>query len=288
MKIYKIKLDEILPTQLYISKSKYNHNLKNLAENNFKNYKPLPVKKIGKDIFYTDGHTRAFILWQQGKAEINVFDDPDELDWIMYLLNLKWCRDRNIISIGDLDRRIVGEQEYQKNWIDRCLEYQKKVGQDPLADLVIEQEQDRKIKAQLCEEILRSLPEWFGIEKAILHYIEEVKSLPFFMVNLYGKTIGFCALKVNYCNNADLYVLGIFKEFQGKGVGKRLIQSINGYCKQLNIPYMSVKTLSEKHPDKNYEKTRKFYEKCGFKPLEEFTDLWGDHNPCLYMIREVK
>ncbi|MGC9367330.1 MAG: GNAT family N-acetyltransferase [bacterium] len=262
--------------------------MKILEKSNFKKYQPLPIKKIGEEIFFTDGHTRAFILWQQEITEINVYDDPDRLDWIMYLLNIKWCRDSNIISIGDLNDRIIEEREYQRGWLDLCSSYQQKISQDPLADLVVEMEKSSKIKAQICEQILRSLPQWFGIEKAILHYIEDVKTLPFFKISIYGKTIGFCAIKVNYGVNADLYVLGIFKEFHGKGIGKRLIGTINEYCKQLNIPYMSVKTLSEKHPDKNYWKTRKFYEKCGFKPFEEFTDLWGEHSPCLYMIREVK
>jgi len=44
-----------------------------------------------------------------------------------------------------------------------------------------------------------------------------------------------------------------------------------------------VKTLGPSHPDAGYARTRHFYEKCGFLPLEE-TDLWGDDNPCLFMV----
>lgn len=36
------------------------------------------------------------------------------------------------------------------------------------------------------------------------------------------------------------------------------------------------------------EYTRKFYEKCGFVPFDEFLTLWGDDNPCLYMLKEVE
>ena len=32
---------------------------------------------------------------------------------------------------------------------------------------------------------------------------------------------------------------------------------------------MTVKTLSERHPDKNDMRTRKFYEKCGFRAVNE-------------------
>ena len=50
---------------------------------------------------------------------------------------------------------------------------------------------------------------------------------------------------------------------------------------------MTVKTLSDRHPDPGYARTRRFYHKLGFVELEEFPELWGRDNPCLYMLREV-
>lgn len=35
-------------------------------------------------------------------------------------------------------------------------------------------------QALVCEPILRSLPEWFGIEEAIVRYLAEIASLPVF------------------------------------------------------------------------------------------------------------
>jgi len=63
---------------------------------------------------------------------------------------------------------------------------------------------------------------------------------------------------------------------------------INIYCRENAIKYMTVKTLSESHSNKHYEKTRKFYEKNDFRAIEEFPTLWGEGNPCLYMLKEVK
>ncbi|MBC7456865.1 MAG: hypothetical protein H7235_01205, partial [Bdellovibrionaceae bacterium] len=48
-----------------------------------------------------------------------------------------------------------------------------------------------------------------------------------------------------------------------------------------------VKTLSEARAHENYEKTRKFYLKSGFVPIEEFKTLWGEHNPCLMLIKDL-
>ena len=51
--------------------------------------------------------------------------------------------------------------------------------------------------------------------------------------------------------------------------------------------YLQVKTLSERHPDLNYARTRAFYSAMGFRPLEEFPELWGEKNPCLQMIKSL-
>ena len=67
-----------------------------------------------------------------------------------------------------------------------------------------------------------------------------------------------------------------------------MVAFIEDYCRENEIPYMSVKTLSERHPDEFYTRTRKFYEKCGFIAFEEFPELWGKENPCLLMIKPVK
>lgn len=89
----------------------------------------------------------------------------------------------------------------------------------------------KRRKSEICEEILHTLPKWFGIDEALLDYVEGVKDLLFVSAALHGKVIGFCAVKVNYGINADLYVLGIF---------------------------------------------------------EEFPALWGEENPCLYMLKKVE
>ncbi|MBD3278528.1 MAG: GNAT family N-acetyltransferase [Candidatus Aegiribacteria sp.] len=155
-------------------------------------------------------------------------------------------------------------------------------------DLQIGFEENAGRKQQIADDILRSLPRWFGIEEAIVEYVESVKELPFITLTLSDRAVGFCALRINYDISADLYVLGILEDFHGMGMGTRMVEFIQDYCRDKGIRYMTVKTLSEKHPDTNYIKTRKFYEKCGFRPLEDFPELWGENSPCLYMLKEVE
>ena len=35
-------------------------------------------------------------------------------------------------------------------------------------------------KSNICNEILRALPNWFGFESSIIDYTEQVQSMPFY------------------------------------------------------------------------------------------------------------
>ncbi|MBT3273983.1 MAG: GNAT family N-acetyltransferase [Spirochaetales bacterium] len=142
-------------------------------------------------------------------------------------------------------------------------------------------------KHQICDRILRNLPEWFGIEEAIVDYADTVRSLPFVTASDGKNVIGFCAIKVHYGINADLYVLGIIKKYHRLGIGTRMLAFTEGYMRENRIPYLTVKTLSERHPDKNYADTRAFYKHFGFQPFEELLSLWGEANPCLNLLKKV-
>ena len=115
-----MNINDIQPSQLYISSSK----LANIFEKF--NYittgaiTPVPVKKLGADVIYTDGHTRAFALSQQGETEIRVCWDEDDLDLDEYATCVAWCKDEGIFRISDLSDRIIPPDDYQKLWIRRC------------------------------------------------------------------------------------------------------------------------------------------------------------------------
>lgn len=46
---------------------------------------------------------------------------------------------------------------------------------------------------------------------------------------------------------------------------------------------LEVKTLGPSKPDPFYDRTRAFYLREGFRPVEEFSGIWGE-NPCLVMV----
>lgn len=153
---------------------------------------------------------------------------------------------------------------------------------------VIRNIEDENLKSDICGKILRALPEWFGIESAVAEYILYVRKMFFLSFFDDDIPVGFLALKDHGNFSSEAFVLGVLKDYQNRGIGRQLFIRAEEYLIGCGKKFLTVKTLSSAHPDRNYAKTRKFYESTGFVPLEEFPDLWGKENPCLMMIKELK
>jgi len=114
---------------------------------------------------------------------------------------------------------------------------------------------DSIMKSQFAKEILRSLPEWFGNEKALNDYAEGVASLPFWIaLNSDENCIGFISIKTQYGRTGDIYVLGVLPEYHRRGVGRLLVSKAEEYLRSNNYKYIIVKTLSD---IVEYDHTRK-------------------------------
>jgi GNAT superfamily N-acetyltransferase len=138
-------------------------------------------------------------------------------------------------------------------------------------------------RSRTCDRILRSLPEWFGIPEAIDEYVREVASLP----TLACEDAGFLALKTHSRFAAEIYVMGVVRERQRQGIGTALVDAAEDRLRGEGVEYLQVKTLGPSRPSTHYERTRRFYEKVGFRPLEEIHGLWSHGNPCLVMVKRV-
>ena len=142
-------------------------------------------------------------------------------------------------------------------------------------------------QAAVCIPIVRSLPEWFGIEEAIVHYAAEIDHLPTYLAGNPGGVSGFLSLKRHNPYAAEVYVMGVRREFQRSGIGRRLMQEAEAWLKQQDVEYLQVKTLGPSSDDRNYARTRAFYLAVGFRPLEEFKQIWDAQNPCLILIKQL-
>ena len=162
-------------------------------------------------------------------------------------------------------------------------------------------------KSQICEKILRTLPQWFGIESAILDYIKDVQTMETWAaietaasentvassrslnsaISSESNIVGFISIHKHFSLTAEIHVMGILPAYHGKFIGSDLIRTAEEKLSTQGFRFLTVKTLSENRSAKNYDKTRQSYLKYGFTPLEEFKTLWGEHNPCLMMIKTI-
>jgi N-acetylglutamate synthase-like GNAT family acetyltransferase len=142
-------------------------------------------------------------------------------------------------------------------------------------------------QSSTCIPILRMLPDWFGIEAAILDYEREIEHLPTFLAQANGQVFGFLSLKQHNPFSAEIYVMAVRPDAHCGGIGRALVETAEFCARKLGIEYMQVKTLGPSNPDENYAKTRAFYEAMGFRPVEEFKQIWDENNPCLVMVKRL-
>ncbi len=141
--------------------------------------------------------------------------------------------------------------------------------------------------ASICAPILRALPNWFGIEAATAQYIKDIDVLPTLIALADGRAAGFLTLKEHNAYAAEIHVMGVLPTLHRCGAGRRLVNAAEKILRRRGVEYLQVKTLSPAHPDEHYARTRAFYLAMGFRPLEEFKELWGKENPCLQMVKSL-
>ncbi len=142
-------------------------------------------------------------------------------------------------------------------------------------------------EAATCEPILRSLPRWFAIERAIVQYVNDIDVMPTFLARAEGRVVGFLTIKRHNEYAAEVHVMAVRSENHRTGLGKKLLKHAEEFLKQEGVEYLQVKTLGVSQPYEPYARTRSFYMAMGFRPLEEFEELWDKENPCLMMIKKL-
>ena len=125
-KSFMMKLGEIQPSQLFINSEKLSLVMKTFDVNP-RSIEPIPVKKIGDQVVFVDGHTRAFASFLRGMSEVKVYWEEDELDWDAYEVCVDWCKKEGINTIADLKERVIPSKEYQVLWLDKCEKMQREL-----------------------------------------------------------------------------------------------------------------------------------------------------------------
>ncbi len=120
---------------------------------------------------------------------------------------------------------------------------------------------------ELCRKITVDLPEYFGLPDVNEHYAIGVRSCTNFSAITDRGCLGLISIDFPYPTNANIYWMGILRDFQRRGIGHQLIDEACKFAKESGAKTITVETLAPLESDENYLKTYKFYQSVGFLPL---------------------
>jgi GNAT superfamily N-acetyltransferase len=147
------------------------------------------------------------------------------------------------------------------------------------------------------ERLPRSLPAWFGIEAAIVDYVESAHHLRTYLAwpspagadagRAQDRAVGVLLAKRHFPSSAEIHLMAVERAWHRHGAGRALVAALEADLVADGAELLQVKTLGLTHPDPAYGQTRRFYEALGFLPLEELQELWPG-NPCLLMVKPLR
>ena len=137
------------------------------------------------------------------------------------------------------------------------------------------------------ERLLATVPEWFGRPESNAEYIDDARTMETWTVrDERGRVVGVTLVTHHFPQASEIHFTVVDRSFHGRGVGSAMIEAIADDVRARGVKLLQVKTLGPSKADPNYARTRHFYSKVGFLPLEE-TELWGPDTPCLIMVKPV-
>ena len=151
---------------------------------------------------------------------------------------------------------------------------------------VIEEVKNENQKKAVVAEVLKDLPEWFGIPESTQAYIEGATTLQVWAAYQESDLTGFISLSYSSEDCAEIDCLGVKKSYQGRKIGSQLLATLESEARK-KVDYLQVKTVAE-GSNKDYDRTNVFYRSLCFKKLEIFPQLWGSQNPCQILIKKLE
>lgn len=136
------------------------------------------------------------------------------------------------------------------------------------------------------DRVLRSLPDWFGIEEAIQNYVSQAAESDSHIAVLDEETVGVALTRRHFPESAELTLLAVDAAHRGRGIGRLLVAQVEAFLRATGCRFLEVHTVGPSYDDAGYEATRAFYRAVGFAPIQELNNLDWD-GPTLIMIKSL-
>ena len=97
--------------------------------------------------------------------------------------------------------------------------------------------------ADLCRVLTADLPEYFGLPECNEQYMLGVQSRHNFAAKLGDDLVGLLSLDFPYQTNSSIYWMAISRQYQGHGIGHKLIHAAAQFAREQGATTMTVETL---------------------------------------------
>lgn len=131
--------------------------------------------------------------------------------------------------------------------------------------------------AEAVERLIRALPDWFGIEESTQEYVESARTLPTVLALDGDAVVGALLWRRHYPESAEIHLMAVDRTYHRTGIGTALLDRAEAELRADGVRYLHVKTFGPSRPKDAYSKTRWFYVRRGFVPLQEMLDVWPEN-----------
>ena len=128
----------------------------------------------------------------------------------------------------------------------------------------VARETDPNLKRRRIEALTARLPQWFGRPESNRHYAEQAEILEGWVARRDGHDVGLLLVRRHAAVSAEIYWLGVEPDHHRAGVGRALVEQVEGQLGKEGVRYLFVMTLHPDDPYEPYQRTRRFYESMGF------------------------
>ena len=101
-----------------------------------------------------------------------------------------------------------------------------------------------------------------------------------------GEVVGVALVRRHFPTSAELHLIAVRGDQHGRGLGRALVEAAERDLRDAGVRILQVHTVGPSREDPFYARTRGFYERLGFTPLQELDRIDWD-GPTLVLVKPL-